>query len=766
MFHRFSFVSVALFWMFIYFVTARNFNSFSIYEKKYNTINLNKATQSIQKSLVYIKEVRDSLKHSGCPEIEEIDDLIIKGDSIYSDIFVWTSDDLSKYGSEYDSIAVKNLLRMDGRRVVKKEKIRMPNSEFARFFLPKMRELEAKVKGYARDLRRFERRLERCVRRKNNCIQLVEGKGARSRLKVIKKAFYYYNLTDEEICQKKEEIERFLDQNPNNFGKDRKDAFFMSLQMALTFYLKYAVSRCGEQSKGNTESVNKSHIQWSRLYRTYLTNAQDSIYDPYSIILTDCEKDFIRNESKKWGDIIIDSVYVGLQKYMTGLKATHRRGCTSPCATNYNSEAKVDDKSCRGCTDILAENFCKNANYPSPCTYKICPDSIYKEFKPETIYPKFRKGIDKVVFDITICKTQIYGCMLEECSNYTPTAIYDDGSCTCGCFIPTAVNYVHRYGFNPIVKDTLNKLCHYRGCTDPCAINYDSLAKEDDRSCLCEPYSREDLIREINEITAASLAIVSRSPDEMKNDFRSRFNGALRKIANNFVFDRRTNDLIIGGNIKLSGGGFGENIGLGVYVFPDIYEVVDSLISFLTEEHNSEELIPKLHGYIIGEADGHPIRGLGIYYSYGGYPESSESLPYGIISANQSTSIDYLLSENFELTQGSQMNLNKEDRLTNNIQLAYVRAYITKLNLILSHRQINSNQIKIGIRANSQRGGNYRRISVALTIDSFFSMSTIGQRKMDKRLKQLQDALNVYETLGYFPNEGKPYRNCPCIDSN
>ncbi|NUM51942.1 MAG: hypothetical protein HUU48_12600 [Flavobacteriales bacterium] len=46
-----------------------------------------------------------------------------------------------------------------------------------------------------------------------------------------------------------------------------------------------------------------------------------------------------------------------------------KKGCTSTCATNYDSKAKKDDGSCRGCTNKKANNYCADAdNSDQSCT--------------------------------------------------------------------------------------------------------------------------------------------------------------------------------------------------------------------------------------------------------------------------------------------------------------------------------------------------------------------------------------------------------------
>jgi hypothetical protein len=73
--------------------------------------------------------------------------------------------------------------------------------------------------------------------------------------------------------------------------------------------------------------------------------------------------------------------------------------CTDPNASNYDSEAKYNDGSCkyyiRGCTDSSAMNFNPDANYEDGS-----------------------------------CQYYIRGCMDSSASNYNANANYEDGSCT------------------------------------------------------------------------------------------------------------------------------------------------------------------------------------------------------------------------------------------------------------------------------------------------------------------------------------------------
>ena len=77
------------------------------------------------------------------------------------------------------------------------------------------------------------------------------------------------------------------------------------------------------------------------------------------------------------------------------------------------------------------------------------------------------------------CSNADYGCTDQTAYNYSPVAIFNDGSCCydAGCMDPTAVNY------NPTVcYDDGSCIAVVEGCTTPSAANYNELANTDDLS--------------------------------------------------------------------------------------------------------------------------------------------------------------------------------------------------------------------------------------------------------------------------------------------
>jgi len=155
-------------------------------------------------------------------------------------------------------------------------------------------------------------------------------------------------------------------------------------------------------------------------------------------------------------------------------------GCTNSSATNYNSNANVNDGSCNfivtvnGCTDPNATNYDSAANTDDgSCTYPIfgCTDSFATNYN------------SLATDDNGLCEypPPVNGCIDSTASNYNSNANTDDGSCiypVLGCTDSTALNYD--------VAATLDDgTCSYPvfGCTDSSAVNYDSNATNDDGNC-------------------------------------------------------------------------------------------------------------------------------------------------------------------------------------------------------------------------------------------------------------------------------------------
>jgi hypothetical protein len=153
-------------------------------------------------------------------------------------------------------------------------------------------------------------------------------------------------------------------------------------------------------------------------------------------------------------------------------------GCTNDAYLEYNPEATVDDNSCQivvieGCTDSNYTEYFPPANTDNgTCETLInggCTDANYTEYSAEANQ------------DNGSCETLVIeGCTDENFLEYNPEANTDDGSCTSvsfsGCTDLLADNY-------NLLANLDDGTCEYLGCTDPTAYNYSEIANVNDGSC-------------------------------------------------------------------------------------------------------------------------------------------------------------------------------------------------------------------------------------------------------------------------------------------
>jgi hypothetical protein len=203
-------------------------------------------------------------------------------------------------------------------------------------------------------------------------------------------------------------------------------------------------------------------------------------------------------------------------------------GCMNSSATNYNALANVDDGSCLivGCTDTEMFNYsgpptnvpclddngtpngtvgnnccipyihgCMTANIVNtvaatadvhgncapPDSAQTAPANVGGSCFNEAGGPYFGYDVlnyDPIANTPDTCIPLPSGCMDPNASNYSSTALTDDGSCQYnGCTDATAFNY-NAYAINDD-----GSCCFVAGCTDPNSSNWDPLACYDDGSC-------------------------------------------------------------------------------------------------------------------------------------------------------------------------------------------------------------------------------------------------------------------------------------------
>ena len=137
-------------------------------------------------------------------------------------------------------------------------------------------------------------------------------------------------------------------------------------------------------------------------------------------------------------------------------------GCTDPTAFNFdlNIGANTDDGSCIavnfGCIDSIAYNYTPDANTDDgSCLYEGCTDNQFLEY--------YSQGFDASIDNGSCSTPAIFGCLLEEFSNFDSNANVDSS-------------------FDP--SGQAEACFHVFGCTDELACNFNTSASLDDNTCF------------------------------------------------------------------------------------------------------------------------------------------------------------------------------------------------------------------------------------------------------------------------------------------
>ena len=147
--------------------------------------------------------------------------------------------------------------------------------------------------------------------------------------------------------------------------------------------------------------------------------------------------------------------------------------CMDEDADNYNADATEDDGSCEylGCTDVSASNYDASANTDDGfCCVDGCTESTALNYN------------SLATCNDASCIAIVLGCTDSSSSNYNPAANTNYNCCVDGCSESTALNY------NSLATCD-DGTCEYDvlGCTDESANNYNSQATVDDGSCQHAP---------------------------------------------------------------------------------------------------------------------------------------------------------------------------------------------------------------------------------------------------------------------------------------
>ena len=212
--------------------------------------------------------------------------------------------------------------------------------------------------------------------------------------------------------------------------------------------------------------------------------------------------------------------------------------------------------------------------------------------------------------------------------------------------------------------------------------------------------------------------------------------------------------------MKIEAGTAG-NFDLGVYRFRPVIELVDALIQFLVDKSRSEELVGTMLAVrLVGEADGHPIR-RGIENDATISNQSYRVIPDGV-----GTSMTDIKDPSFDFNANATLNLENGQTFTENVKLAFLRAYIVKeqiVTILPSNKELER-RILVGAKANSAKGKEYRKVSMALKLIGFYKEVPPMYEEDNQRIGELKAAKSFFEENGY-PTSTKTYTSCPCIES-
>lgn len=750
-------------------------------ESKYNTKRLHLLTKSIQEHLKVIKLAKDTIQAGKCPEIKNLDSLLAEEERVYKAIEGWVTDKaLSKIRHKNKIVNLK-YLTLQG-KVIKKEvlslRLKTPQESFA-LFRQGMDELEKSLRVYEYELRVFRKRLASCQRRFNVCYEALENNYTKARTREIKDLIRILSLNTQANIDNKASIERTLKVYEQNISNDKSpdmlcSDYFIYFEKALIAQLQYQLS-----DNQDIDACSDAHRNWSWVSHYNQQINRTSATDQFALRDKACELNHLIRNSKKWGyGIRISEPWVESMKNLTKSCARHIRLC--PCDGDTLTIVKpgpvlVRDPDCTGCKDSLAVNYCGYARYRGSCTYAVCPDSCFNEAYVKRIYPQYDPKKDKIIYNQDMCKTSICGCTDPFCTNYDQKYEKDDGSCDCGCLDSTAVNYAWRVSpawakekyYNPNVKNHNPDKCHWVGCMDPCSANYDPMAKISSDSCSCTPVTREELIARRN-LLMIQIKDNAGAAEAMEKDFRAGMKNADRdakKVADQFTFKRENDNLKVIGDIgleKLKGSGYASQIGLGLYHYPAIYTVCDSLIDFLYRR-TGDILFKQLETRIVGEADGTTIRPSGILFNNNGVSLTNQG--FKVFLGTDNTNLETISRDNFPIQPTKQYSLNHGSYIyeREHIILAFARAALVKQRLLDSAPAIPQDKILIGAKHNHQIGGDYRKISVVFIVEDFFKVSLMNDYDLINESALVEAAIIFYDKEGY-PAPDKFYTKCPCLD--
>ncbi|MFK7947366.1 MAG: hypothetical protein AB8G11_07250 [Saprospiraceae bacterium] len=708
-----------------------------------DTTTYHEQTLRLSENMIVLDSFHRIIGSESCDELLNVDSIFMKYDYLCQTI--------EKYNLDLGTlITVDNC-------VIKKEKIKLKSLAQTYWFKEELEQIDSILQELDATVETMIKQVEKnCIQKYQVCQDIINNPFNKEVLRSTKALLSVRNQSEAQILSDSLKIKSQL-KDYEAILRGGQNSMYKYLLLSLIEDTKFILSH-----KKNKQYCNNAHIRWAALEEAYVSKTNP------------CELRYLYDlSSEKW-DVTIDSQWVLTQTNLSRDCAIYVRGCTCENAKNYDSLAVVDNGTCVGCMDSLALNYCSNANRQGnvACEYRLCDDNCYEE-KPKNItsvYSNFKAGRDIIVHDATLCKTNWCGCMNPCADNYDLTAKVDDGSCVgtiCGCLDSTAVNYakradiawaIEKYQNLDIVKND-STLCHWKGCTSPCALNYDPRAKINDGSCICDSTSRISLEKIITQVKLETAGQVS-SPTILAEEFKTYINKDMERYAN-IDFKRVGMDLIIDVDfkkMKIESSSELDGIPLGSYHFRPVDELIDALISFLN--FKSRNLTGSmLTATIIGEADGHPIRGSGLPFQNAGRAIVEE--PFYNFNANENTSIT-AINNGLDMTPNhAAISLQENEVFNDNITLAFLRAYMVKQQIKDLEPSVEESRIMIGAKANTAKGKEYRRIGISFKLDGFYEVTAEFVEAETEVRENVEAAIEFYEKEGY-PTPNKVYSECPC----
>ncbi|MCO6493304.1 MAG: hypothetical protein J5I98_33090 [Phaeodactylibacter sp.] len=711
----------------------------------FDTGHYHKATQKLRESFHAMDSIALILDAADCELLDSLDGYREK----YSELCGF----MKKYDIETkELITVRNC-------VVKDEVIDLKKSARLKWFEAEFQQFDSLLANFSEEVKGYKSGLEACLREYNKCKELRKNKDNQAILDAAEALADLKNGQDILIWRDSARIVQKIRREYFRLASSPgASQFYKDLLLAMISDVQFILSH-----RQDNNLCNNAHIRWAELEKAYITGSHY------------CERHHLEEESLKKWERRADSAWVMQQVLASKGCAIYPRGCICEEAANYDSTAYIDNGTCIGCMDPLAVNYCPSAKKQEdfPCRYAACTQRCYAEVVKDVkaAFPKFREGVDELVEADSLCITDLCGCINECADNFNPAAriaaIPD--TCKgekCGCLDSTYVNYVLRAGskyYDPTITVHEPDSCHNRGCTAPCAVNYDPSAVVDDTSCICKQITKLELEKEVIERGLEKAGLLF-SPESLELEFKDSLDKALLR-SGEVKFRQRGLDLVVETKfqkMRIQSGSDFEGIPLGEYRFRAVNELIDALMAFLNSQ-SAGLSASMLEVKIVGEADAHPIREGGLAFNNAHRSVNGE--PYKKLGPGIDAGPAHLSDPGFDLSpDAGPVNLEENQSFHDNYTLAFLRAFIVKQKILdVAGVEVDEKKISIGAKVNAKKGGAYRRIGISMTLTGFYKEVLLAQKagEVNQELLDYVYAIDFFDRNGY-PAPERRYSSCPC----